>query len=586
MNISTVIENFSFSGASHPDIAYLNSPDIGDIIVKGLTETYLTQPNNPIKFLGNWLLNEFKSNSIKTAQIKNNQIKEESTRKFNSIKQKQDEVKVQKEKEMIEKQEEKVKFIEQIVNCSDLEEILDSICEGSCNITQSTGVYIYNYDKKRVKVSELDDEFAHKAEPDLYSITHFSKNHSYLKGETLLVEEGVTNNIFAPVEEAQLNDQNPDNNELAEVKEEDKIPKHVFITEVVREPKIKFYKEPKLGCYFAIDLSYMSSINERSLESSIESLKEFHEEEKQIQEEKQAKLEELKDQVNNNVSKLADSQNEDLKDININKEPKLDEEGNPIISEVDNLISELESKKAILKEFEKRELRFVMAFDTLGQDRSYTEEEKAYIFKITKSIVKTRTEQEKSRLLQMRDIRIRNISEEKTWIEANPIDKIPEIEEVEFKKYITETFELGLDENQKEDEHYKFKLKFILQSQLTNDDVLNSLFLSFSKYEFVEHERIFQNILYFTGIEQRLINFPDCNKLNWKVARNHWNMSIIQNLIKYNPIGPKVENFSPLVKWNRLNKLMSEIEDEKVREYSYVLSRLLEAFKLSMFIIY
>jgi len=45
--------------------------------------------------------------------------------------------------------------------------------------------------------------------------------------------------------------------------------KALLIDEVIREKKIKFFNEPRLGSYFAIDISYMSSFSKEVLKINI-----------------------------------------------------------------------------------------------------------------------------------------------------------------------------------------------------------------------------------------------------------------------------------------------------------------------------
>lgn len=42
-------------------------------------------------------------------------------------------------------------------------------------------------------------------------------------------------------------------------------PKSVYVKEVVREPRMHFYKVPRLGSYLAIKLEYDSCLFEESL---------------------------------------------------------------------------------------------------------------------------------------------------------------------------------------------------------------------------------------------------------------------------------------------------------------------------------
>jgi hypothetical protein len=49
-------------------------------------------------------------------------------------------------------------------------------------------------------------------------------------------------------------------------------PNHILIKEVVREPKMHYFKVPKLGSYLAIRLDYGSCLSVDSLEAGIEDM--------------------------------------------------------------------------------------------------------------------------------------------------------------------------------------------------------------------------------------------------------------------------------------------------------------------------
>lgn len=570
MSLIDLIKNFNFQGSANPDIKYLSSPEIGDIVINGLTETYLTQPINPIRYLGNWLLNQHKSKEL----VKKYEIIDENRKKYKEkfekeIKDKEEEKeKIKIEKEKIESK--RIELIEYISKSSDIEEELDYICNELAVNTNSTGVYLYNFGLKIKKVDILDDDKAHEIEPYVYRIVNTSSDHQVLKDKFLLQEEGIINKIYTQSEEKEVvQSQNEDGeNEKKEINEEDNIPNHILIDEVVRDNQIKFFFEPRLGCYFAIDASYNSSINEESLSNAIVCLKEYKDEEKLLEEEKKVQIEQIKEQmqVKENLNKNNEVENEEK--VEENKE-----------NEYELLIKQLENKKVELKDFSRKNIRLVFGMDTLGQDRIYSDEEKKYIFKIIKEIIKVRTNQEKERLLKMRDLRILSLEMEKEYLDLNPIDKIIEAEEIEFKKYLTEKFESGIDDDQKEDEQSKFKLKFICQIQLIDNENLNKLFNHFSQYEFVEYPRIFQYILYFNNYKGEDINYPNTNKLNWKVARKYWNVSLIKYIQSYKYQGPITTNIGSLLKISNLLKVLNEFDEEKIREYSFVLSRIYDAFR-------
>jgi len=82
-------------------------------------------------------------------------------------------------------------------------------------------------------------------------------------------ETGITWDLFMAKPEGEDGDNpNPDANMDmdGEVNESQQIAKEVklktiIIPEVVREKRLKFFKEPRLGCYYAIDISYKSSLS-------------------------------------------------------------------------------------------------------------------------------------------------------------------------------------------------------------------------------------------------------------------------------------------------------------------------------------
>lgn len=54
-------------------------------------------------------------------------------------------------------------------------------------------------------------------------------------------------------------------------KEEDilKSFRHIYVREVVREPKMHFYQVPRLGCFIAIPLAYNSCLFEDALDNAV-----------------------------------------------------------------------------------------------------------------------------------------------------------------------------------------------------------------------------------------------------------------------------------------------------------------------------
>ena len=63
---------------------------------------------------------------------------------------------------------------------------------------------------------------------------------------------------------------------------------------------------------------------------------------------------------------------------------------------------------------------------------------------------------------------------------------------------------------------------------------------------------VFQNILYFIGLSNSDINEDNTNKLQWRKARKHWKISVLEALKQYDPFGPKTEPVSSFAIINRL----------------------------------
>ena len=82
--------------------------------------------------------------------------------------------------------------------------------------------------------------------------------------QVLHKEEGLTFDVFKEIEA------NPDGEEGQPAQETDPtLPRHVLVPEVVREPRIHFYKVPRLGSYLAIKLEYRSCLSTAAYDAGI-----------------------------------------------------------------------------------------------------------------------------------------------------------------------------------------------------------------------------------------------------------------------------------------------------------------------------
>ena len=586
MSLSDLISQFSLKSKSGADIEYLKSNGIGNVIHRALAETYKFQPNNPCRFIGTWLLNESRASMIKLRIEEKKQVKDQLIQELALRNKAESQNKLKIEENLNLAKTEKDKFNKMILDNNDMEEILDAICEGSKSFTGSNGCYISYLDKKQKNtvLTAEDDEESHQFNdlPEVLRYIAYCNDHKFLKGKCLEPEQGISHDLFKPKENVDDVNPNPeldqDGNPIEQIEEKEIIPNHILIGEVVREKRMKFFKEPRLGCYLAVDISYRSSLNKDSLDTAIEYYYEFVEEEKKIEEEK---AEYLKNKANESV-------NSTDKDMNMNEGGDENNNKNNTTNNPENEEqNEILNKKAILKDFERKEKKLVFSYDTLGQDRIYNEENKKFIFDLSKLIVNHWEDQEKTKLLINRDLRISNKEKERKWLEENSLEKIPDLEDQEFRRYISEKYPENppTDEDERNVEANYSKSRYILKIQLLENEILANNFLDFAKYEFIEHEKLFQNIFYFIGIDHLEINLEHTNKLDWKRARKLWNKSVIDGILDYNPYGPKpkMNDFAMI---NRILRVLADCDEEKIREgYSYVLSRLLEVVRLCKFFI-
>ncbi len=107
-----------------------------------------------------------------------------------------------------------------------------------------------------------------------------------------------------------------------------------------------------------------------------------------------------------------------------------------------------------------------------------------------------------------------------------------------------------------------------------NTEMIN-LLNKLEQFEFVQYEKVFQNLFYFAKIAGEQINEDNTHKLSWKKGRKIW-PSILDIIKNYDPIGPKPEQIPEIFKGNViLDNLRPFIETEKEEEkeemnnYSY-----------------
>ena len=612
-----------------PEIKFLQDSDLIFTLNRGFTELYRAKPKNPVLFLSKWLSREslskelakkYQDNKTKCANL---QIKYYQQEKQKHLKQQRDlqQKKVRKDDED--------SLITEIKSCKDFWLGFNHICERLKTLTNATGCYIGIYDQKRRPVKEDDDMDGHLDPSNTKVLRYIAWNddHKFLDDQCLEPTEGVTFDLITPKPQGTTQENQPEKTEEQknETNKKNKEPsledtiKNLLIEDVVNENRIKFFREPRLGCYLALDLTYKTSLSYNSLLSAIQCTKNYEtakEEQEARKKEWSEKQEEIKTQINElkeqklkeeEAKKLAEEMEAKAKlaaanaatENDPNKPSEEKKEGAPqpqvvnygnkkdnsqeLAENIENLEKQLtpwEEEPVKLQEYDKEEKNIYLCLDTLGQDRVFSEEEIKYIKKIGANIKESLEQLEKSLLEKDRDIRIKFLDKE-TQIKTEEKYSDEKFEEC-MNTYINQFYSSeeykskGItDENIKAFEGDLARMKY-LKNLILEDECLNIL-LIFKDFEFVEHIKAFQNLFYFAKMNPVDINENKTNRLEWKKARNYWT-NIFPYIKEYNSVGPKPEQIKNIYK---LNKIKENLESclqkrDEIKAYSQTLIMLID----------
>ena len=617
-----------------PEIKYLQESDLTLTINRGFTELYRTKPKNPILFLSKWLSRESLSNELQQ-QYKDNKIKKENLEIKYFQKEKQKFILEQREN-----QEKKIRkddedsLITEIKTCQDFWLGFNHICERLKSLTNATGCYIGIYDPKRRPVTEDDDMDGHLDPSNTKVLRYIGWNddHNFLEGKCLEPNEGVTFDIITGKPQTQQENQpeKQEENKGGEVKKEENEKsiedsvKTLMIEDVVNDNRIKFFREPRLGCYLALDLTYKTSLSYNSLLSAIQCTKNYEtakEEQEARKKEWNEKQEEIRTQINElkeqkikeeEARKIAEENEAKAKlaaaaaaasaENDPNKPPEEKKEGvqlqainsqavnynkkdntQELAENIENLekqLTEWEEEPVKLQDYDKEEKNIYMCLDTLGQDRIFSEEEIKYIKKIGANIRESLEKLEQNLLEKDRDIRIKFLDSEtkiKSQDEYND-EKFEECTSNHIAQYYSseEYKSKGItDEIAKGFEGDMEKMRY-LKNLFLEGECLNIL-LTFQDFEFVENLKAFQNIFYFAKINPLDINENKTNKLEWKKARKYWK-DLFPYIKSYDPIGPKPEQIKNIYKLNKIKENLDSClqKRDEIKAYSQTLVMFLD----------
>ena len=610
-----------------PEIKFLQESDLIHTINRGFTELYRVKPKNPILFLSKWLNRESLTKDLQQ-KYKDSKIQRDNLeiKYFQQEKQKYILEQRTAEKKKVKKNDED-SLITEIKSCKDFWLGFNHICERLKTLTNATGCYIGIYDQKRRPVKEEDDMDGHLDPSGTKVLRYIAWNddHAFLDDKCLEPNEGVTFDLITPKTQQnnQENQQEKPEEQKGVIKKEDTEKKledsikSLLIDDVVNENRIKFFREPRLGCYLALDLTYKTSLNYNSLLSAIQCTKNYQtakEEQEARKKEWSEKQDEIKNQINElKETKLKEEEARKIAEENEAKaklaaanatetDPSKQTEGtapnpNPqvvtysskrdntqeLAENIENLEKQLipwEEEPVKLQDYDKEDKNIYICLDTLGQDRIFSEEEIKYIKKVGANIKQSLEQLEQNLLEKDRDIRIKFLDQEaKIKTEEKYSDeKFEECINTRILQYyasdeykskgvtdeITKAFEGDL-------EKMRYLKKLIIEGECLN------ILLTFQDFEFVENIKVFQNLFYFVKINPLDINENKTNKLEWKKARKLWNQ-IFPYIQEYNPVGAKPE---PIKQIYKLNKIKENLEAclqkrDEIKTYSQTLVMLMD----------
>jgi len=215
---------------------------------------------------------------------------------------------IQSQEEEKEKHNEKKRQIEKTVNdfnnsvdhSHDLNDMLPELNNLLLQHTNSTAVYIGKLVQPLKKIKDSDNDKAHiiKDAPKHIHFIHADKAHDFLIDRTLMPGVGVTFEVLEDKPIAKIEEEGEEG--ATESKPEvksifDGYPQHLVVPEVVRDPRVHFYKVPRLGSYMAIRLEYNTCLFEEAFDAGVLDLIEVNER-LRIQEEERANFERMEEE--------------------------------------------------------------------------------------------------------------------------------------------------------------------------------------------------------------------------------------------------------------------------------------------------
>ena len=239
---------------------------------------------------------------------------------------------------------------------------------GLCNFLQkylgATGVYIGHAERTKKAITDEDDDKGHIDENGIQILVYVAAcdDHKFMVNKTMETEGSITNSVFHPEAEPGKEDEAEPKEDENEPKEESKKdeggPPHKFIADVTKEPRLKFFRVPRLGCYMAISLKYHSCLYDTSLDKAIEDYFE-------TQQKKEAQAKEIQEQE---AKEEQERESKEAAGEVYQPEP-------------------IEWPKIEEPPYQTFEREYVLCIDTIGQDKVFSENERKFALDMASHVI-------------------------------------------------------------------------------------------------------------------------------------------------------------------------------------------------------
>jgi uncharacterized protein YozE (UPF0346 family) len=398
------------------DAEYLKA-NVGDILAAGLTAVVLNQPDDTVGYLGKWLLtyvDNYKAETVAQEEAEKRLVldkaEEEAVRELAAAS-----TKAKVEAEAADSSRRKA-FEDFLNTASSTDGLFEGYLQHLKGITGASSCYIGLKEAggeappPTEEEGEAEEGEEGAASTDQIKYVAATEDNAWLLGEALAGHEGVTHSIFveAPKAEGGEDEEGEEGEEakpkVQEVPEEDKPLPSVFVPNVLlgaTVDKMKFFKFPDLGAYYACRLRYDCCLNSTTLEAALEKQEEImaqkaagedgagaaegeegapveeeelEEEEKQAREDAKAAAQEAKEAAEAALAEERAAETEEAREAREKAEQEQQEEANELY---------------LVAHLPKESRDYAVCMDTLGQNRRFSDEEVALAHEFAKLLRST-----------------------------------------------------------------------------------------------------------------------------------------------------------------------------------------------------